>query len=79
MTAVIILSLVLVLGAATATVLTTDPARQALTLSLYGLFLAIVFLALAAPDVALSEIAVNAAIVPLIIMLTVRKVAGRRR
>lgn len=62
----------------TVTVLTLDPARQAVTLSVFGLLLALLFLLLAAPDVALSEVAVNAAIVPLVIMLTMRKIKGSR-
>lgn len=69
------LALVLVLG--TAVVLTQSPARQAVTLSAFGLAMALFFMAMQAPDVALSEIAVETAVVPLIIMLTVRKLQRR--
>ncbi len=78
MTPIVVATLALVGVAGTVTALTADPARQAVTLSVYGVLLAVLFLVLAAPDVALSEMGANAAIVPLIIMLTVRKVRGRR-
>lgn len=73
MTAVIALSLLLVAAGGTAVVLTYDPERQAVTLSALGVLLTILFVALQAPDVALSELGVGAAVVPLMIMLTVRK------
>ncbi len=78
MNVVIIGSLTLVALVAVVVVLTDDPARQALTLSVFGLLLAILFMVLQAPDVALSEIAVGTAVVPLMIMLAVRKVRGRQ-
>lgn len=74
MTAITVTTLALVAAAGTATVLTPDPARQAVTLSVYGLCLGMLFLVLAAPDVALSEVAVNAAVVPLIVLLTIRRI-----
>lgn len=73
MTVLIVTVLALVALGATVTVLTPDPARQAVTMAAYGLALAVLFMLLAAPDVALSEIGVEAAVVPLIIMLTIRK------
>ena len=74
MTVIIGVMLALVGIAGTAVVLTPDPVRQAVTLSVYGICLGMLFLSLAAPDVALSQIAVGAAIVPLIVMLTIRKI-----
>lgn len=74
MTPVIVVVLALVAAAGTVTVFTPDPARQAVTLSVYGLCLGMLFLVLAAPDVTLSEIAVNAAVVPLIVLLTIRRI-----
>jgi energy-converting hydrogenase B subunit D len=73
MTAVIAISLILVAANKTAVVFTYDPERQAVTLSALGVLLTILFVALQAPDVALSELGVGAAVVPLMIMLTVRK------
>jgi energy-converting hydrogenase B subunit D len=77
----VVLALALVLAAATAAVLTRDPARQALVLALLGLTLAILFTVLQAPDVALSQLAVGSALTPLMLLLAVRKVrgSGRRR
>lgn len=73
MNIVIIVALGLVAGSATTVVATTQPGRQAVTLSGFGLSLAVLFMALQAPDVSLSEIGVNTAIVPLMVMLAVRK------
>lgn len=74
MTAVIAVSLALVAVGGTAVVFTDDPARQAVTLSVFGLCLGMLFLALGAPDVSLSQICVGAAIVPLVVLLTIRKI-----
>jgi uncharacterized MnhB-related membrane protein len=76
--ALIAVSLVLVAIVGTAVTLTGDPRRQALGLSVFGLVLALLFMVLQAPDVALSQIAVGTAVVPLMVMLAVRK-TGRRR
>ncbi len=78
MNVLIIGSLTLVALVAVVVVLTDDPARQAVTLSVFGLLLAILFMVLQAPDVALSEIAVGTVVVPLMIMLAVRKVRRRQ-
>ncbi|MGW1622580.1 Na(+)/H(+) antiporter subunit B [Streptomyces sp. NPDC002172] len=77
--AVIVVALLLTAGAATAAVAVRDPARQALVLSLLGLFLGVVFTVLQAPDVGLSQLAVGSALTPLLIMLSVRKVRRRGR
>jgi len=70
-----ILGILLVLTAATATVvvLTRDPGRQAAVLSAYGLLLGMSMVALAAPDVALSQIGVGTAAVPLIVVLAIAR------
>ena len=73
MNVVIIVALALVAVSATTVVATGQPGRQAVTLSGFGLALAVLFMALQAPDVSLSEIGVNTAIVPLMVMLAVRK------
>jgi energy-converting hydrogenase B subunit D len=77
--ALIAAALLLVGVAGTAVVATGDPRRQAVTLSVYGMTLALLFFVLQAPDVALSQIAVGAAVVPLMVMLTVRKTRRDRR
>jgi energy-converting hydrogenase B subunit D len=78
MSALIAVSLTLVALAAVVVVMTDDPARQAVLLSVFGLLMAVSFLTVAAPDVALSEIGVGTAIVPLMVMLAIRKVRDRQ-
>ncbi|MCC9305776.1 DUF4040 domain-containing protein [Kitasatospora sp. RB6PN24] len=70
----IVLALLAVAACATGAVLTPDPARQAVVLSVLGLSLALLFTVLQAPDVALSQLGVGTAVTPLLILLTVRKV-----
>jgi uncharacterized MnhB-related membrane protein len=65
----------------TAVALTREPTRQALVMSAYGLVLGGLMVALQAPDVALAQVAIGTAIVPLLVVLTVAKVdreLGRR-
>jgi uncharacterized MnhB-related membrane protein len=78
MTALIAIMLTLVALTSVAVVMTDDPARQAVTLSAYGVLLAGLFITLAAPDVALSQIGVGTAIVPLMVMLAIRKIRSRQ-
>lgn len=74
----ILVVLTLVAAVGTSVVFTRRPERQAVTLSAYGVLLALLFLVLAAPDVALSQLGVGAAIVPLMVMLTLRKLHRRQ-
>jgi len=69
--------LVVVAAGGTAVVLARDPARQALITSVYGVALAVLFLAFQAPDVALSQVVVGAIALPAMIMLALRKVIRR--
>jgi energy-converting hydrogenase B subunit D len=66
--------LVLVAAGATAVVLTRDPIRQVVSVSIYGLLLAVLFMAFQAPDVTLSELTVGAVALPLLLLLTLAKV-----
>jgi energy-converting hydrogenase B subunit D len=77
-TVLIGIALTLVLAGAVAVVFTGDPERQAVTLSVYGLLMTVLFFLLAAPDVALSQVVVGTAIVPLMVLLTIRKIRGSR-
>ncbi len=79
MNLLIVVMLTLVGAAGTAVVFSDKPARQALMLSAFGLTMALLFLVLQAPDVALSQIGVGTAIVPLMVMLAVRKVERTKR
>jgi energy-converting hydrogenase B subunit D len=69
--------LVLVAAAATAVVLIRRPVRQVLVLSVYGVLLAVLFLAFQAPDVTLSELTVGAVALPIILLLTLAKIRNR--
>jgi uncharacterized MnhB-related membrane protein len=65
---------------ALAVVLARDVVRQALLLNVYGLALAVLFLVLQAPDVALSELVVNGIGYPVVLVLAIaRTKAGKRR
>jgi energy-converting hydrogenase B subunit D len=81
-TALLVLALTLVGAAGTAVVFSSNPERQAVTYSLLGLSLGMLFLILQAPDVALSQVAVGAAVMPMMILLatrTMRKDRDQRR
>jgi uncharacterized MnhB-related membrane protein len=71
-------ALTLVLAAAVAVVLTEDPLRQAVTLSVFGLCMSVLILTLQAPDVALSQVGIGTAIVPLMVLLAINKIRGGR-
>ena len=82
MTVLIVIMLLLTAVAGTVVTLTGEPRKQAVTLSVYGIVLSVLFLVLAAPDVALSQVAVGSVVVPLMVLLaarTVRNVRDRGR
>ena len=66
--------LVLVTAGATIVVRTRTRVRQVLALSVYGMLLAILFFVFQAPDVTLSELAVGAVALPIILLLAIAKV-----
>ena len=76
MIALQVIALGLVAAGGTAVVFTRDPVPQALVYSLYGLLLSFLFLVLQAPDVALSELAVGSAALPLLLLVTAAKTKG---
>ena len=78
MTVLIAIALTLVLAGAVTVVFTDDPQRQAVTLSVYGVLMTVLFVLLSAPDVALSQVVVGTAIIPLMVMLAIRKIRGNR-
>jgi energy-converting hydrogenase B subunit D len=73
MSALQVVVLLLVAAGGTGVVLTREPSRQALVASFYGLLLTLLFVVFQAPDVALSELAVGTAAVPLMILLALSK------
>jgi uncharacterized MnhB-related membrane protein len=60
-------------------VLTRNPLNQVIVFALFGSSLAVLFLTLQAPDVALSEMVVGAVAYPAMILLTLAKVRNRER
>jgi uncharacterized MnhB-related membrane protein len=48
-------------------------------LSIYGVLLAVLFLAFQAPDVTLSELTIGAVLLPIVILLTLAKVRKREQ
>jgi energy-converting hydrogenase B subunit D len=77
MDALQVTTLVLVAAGAAAVVLVRDPVRQVIMLSVYGVLLAVLFLAFQAPDVTLSELTVGSVALPLLLLLTLAKVRRR--
>jgi uncharacterized MnhB-related membrane protein len=67
-------ALVLVAAGGAAVVLTRDPLRQALIVSIYGLLLAVLFFIFQAPDVALSQIVVGTIAIPILVLLALTRV-----
>ncbi len=59
-------------------VVTRDPRRQIYALAGNGLVLGLLFLALEAPDVALSEIAVGTAVTPFLFLVALAAIATDR-
>ena len=60
--------LVMAAGSGLAVVLSRDPRRQVFAMAANGLVLTLLFFALQAPDVALSELVVGTAATPLLFM-----------
>jgi len=76
--ATIVAALTIVALSGTATVLTGSPSRQAVALGGFGIVLTVLFVVLQAPDVALSQLAVGTAVVPLMVLLAIRKARNIR-
>ncbi len=77
----VLLFVLLLLSAMTGAgvVLTRDPTRQALAIAANGLVLALLFLALQAPDVAYSELAVGTAAIPLLFLVVLAAIRTDRK
>lgn len=77
----ILLAVVLLLAALTGSgvVLSRDPRRQVFALAINGTVLALLFFALQAPDVALSELAVGTAATPLLFLVTLAAIRINRQ
>lgn len=77
----ILLALLLLIAALSGTgvVLSRDPRRQIFALAANGTVLTLMFFALQAPDVALSELAVGTAATPLLFLVTLAAVRINRQ
>jgi uncharacterized MnhB-related membrane protein len=72
------LALFLLVGVAgTVVVLTRELRRQALLFSLYGMLMTILFVVIQSADVSLSELAVGAAALPLMLLVTISTLRHR--
>jgi energy-converting hydrogenase B subunit D len=79
MNVLVTILLLLVAAGGLAVVLTRDTVKQALVFSVYGLLLGLLFVVLQAPDVALSQITVGSAALPLILLVTIAKTRRPRQ
>ncbi len=77
MNALLAVVLTLVAASGTAAVLVREPVRQAIVLGVMGLLLAVLFYALQAPDVALSELVVGSAAIPVMLTLAIAKLRAQ--
>ncbi|HUZ11229.1 MAG TPA: DUF4040 domain-containing protein [Caulobacteraceae bacterium] len=78
MRVLVALMLALTLAAGLGVVLSRDPRRQVLAMAANGLVLALLFFALQAPDVALSELTVGTAATPLLFLVALAAVRMNR-
>lgn len=72
------LTLVLAAGMATAVVLTRRMRVQAILMSVFGLVQTLVFVVLQAPDLALAQLAVGSAAVPILFVLVINRLSARK-
>ncbi len=74
MSVLIFIMLVMTAASGAGVVLTREPRRQVLAIAANGLVLSLLFMALQAPDVAYSEIAVGTVAVPLLFLVALASV-----
>ena len=76
MTAFELASLALVAVVGPCVVAVRDPKKQTFVAALFGLSLALFFLAFRAPDVALSQLVVSTAAMPTMVLLALARIRG---
>jgi uncharacterized MnhB-related membrane protein len=74
---VVVLTVVMLVGVSV--VLSYDARRQVFTFAVFGLSLALLFVVLQAPDVALSELTVGTIVVPLVLLVAIRQTRDESR
>lgn len=72
------LTLVLAAAMATAVALTRRLRVQAILMSVFGLVQTLVFVVLQAPDLALAQLAVGSAAVPILFVLVINRLSARK-
>lgn len=72
------LTLLLAAAMATAVVLTRRMRVQAILMSVFGLVQTLVFVVLQAPDLALAQLAVGSAAVPILFVLVINRLNARK-
>lgn len=78
MTALVWVALLLAALGAPALVLTRDPLKMVLVNGVYGWLLVLLFVVFQAPDVALSMLVVSTVAYPLVLLVSIARVRGRR-
>lgn len=79
MTLVQAILMILTAASGTAAVFTQEPLRHTIALGFHGMMLALLLLALRAPDVALAQFVVGAVAVPLMFLAAIANVLNWRR
>jgi energy-converting hydrogenase B subunit D len=79
MTLVQAILMILTAASGTAAVFTSDPLKHTIALGFHGMMLALLLLALRAPDVALAQFAVGAVAVPLMFLAAIANARNWRR
>lgn len=74
-----VVALALVALAAPAVVLSRDPLRMVIVNGFYALLLVLLFVVFGAPDVALSMLVVGTVAYPLVILVSIARVRGRKK
>jgi energy-converting hydrogenase B subunit D len=74
MTLVLGVLFLLVAATGTTVVLQRDPLHQVIVLGFFGISMAVLFVALQAPDVALSQLTVGTVAVPAMVLITLVKI-----
>jgi uncharacterized MnhB-related membrane protein len=77
MNALLVVELTLLGASGLITVLIREPARQVLSVGVFGLLLGLVFFTVQAPDVALSEIVVGSVAIPAMLFLAMAKIGAQ--
>jgi energy-converting hydrogenase B subunit D len=72
-TVVLLLALLLTAATGTLVVTTRDTTNQVVVYGLYGVVLAVVFLLLQAPDVALAQAVVSGLLLPVLVLVALAK------